>query len=138
MDLRFEQYRAKVGAGEISISQACAALGISRQTWYNRIKSGGVRKRGRPAKHPKAETAAPAQDWALAREIEKQEQEVWLRDLGMANISMVRQLDRIFPNLWCNLRFEHVDAAGYWYTFALRNDDRRQTWCVRHAEFPKT
>jgi hypothetical protein len=32
------------------------------------------------------------------------------------------------------LRFEHVDAAAYWFTFELVNDDRRQTWCVRHGD----
>ncbi len=33
-----------------------------------------------------------------------------------------------------NIRLEHVDAAGYWFSFELEQDSRRQTWCVRHNE----
>lgn len=33
-----------------------------------------------------------------------------------------------------NLRLEHVDAAGHWFSYELLNDDRRQTWCVRPWE----
>jgi hypothetical protein len=32
------------------------------------------------------------------------------------------------------LKFEHVDGAGYWFSFELEQDDTRQTWCVRHEE----
>ena len=33
-----------------------------------------------------------------------------------------------------NIRLEHVDAAGYWFSYELEQDDRRQTWCVRHSD----
>lgn len=33
-----------------------------------------------------------------------------------------------------SIRLEHVDAVGYWFSYELENDDRRQTWCVRHSE----
>jgi len=33
-----------------------------------------------------------------------------------------------------NIRLEHVDAAGYWFSYELEQDTRRQTWCVRHSD----
>lgn len=33
-----------------------------------------------------------------------------------------------------NIRLEHIDEAGYWFSYELAQDDRRQTWCVRHGE----
>lgn len=33
-----------------------------------------------------------------------------------------------------NIRWEHTDEAGYWFSFELEQDSRRQTWCVRHWE----
>jgi hypothetical protein len=44
------------------------------------------------------------------------------------------QLRGIFPNLLCALHFEHVDEGGYWFTFELINDGRRQTHAIRHYE----
>lgn len=37
------------------------------------------------------------------------------------------ELRKMFGNLPCNVRFEHKDDSGYWYTFELVNDSRRQT-----------
>ena len=45
-----------------------------------------------------------------------------------------KQLKAIFPNTITNLHFEHVDEGGYWFTFKLINDDRVQTYAVRHYE----
>ena len=33
-----------------------------------------------------------------------------------------------------NIRLEHTDEAGYWFSYELEQDSRRQTWCVRHWE----
>ncbi len=33
-----------------------------------------------------------------------------------------------------NVVLDHVDAAGYWFSYELIQDDRRQTWCVRHSD----
>ena len=32
------------------------------------------------------------------------------------------------------LVLDHIDNAGYWFTFELDNDNRRQTYCVRHTD----
>lgn len=49
-----------------------------------------------------------------------------------ADAELWKTLNEIFPNLACNARFEHVDAAAWWYTFELKNDARRQTIGIRH------
>ena len=33
-----------------------------------------------------------------------------------------------------NILFEHVDESGYWFSYELEQDKRRQTWAVRHWE----
>jgi hypothetical protein len=40
-----------------------------------------------------------------------------------------------FPNgIIQFLTLEHIDKAGYWFTFELINDSTRQTFCVRHTD----
>lgn len=63
-----------------------------------------------------------------------EQQREWMLRISDATEWMTGFLNKTFRGLWCNLRFEHVDAAAYWYTFELVNDSRRQTWCVRHSD----
>ena len=35
------EYREKVATGEITVAECCRELGISRSTWYNRVKEAG-------------------------------------------------------------------------------------------------
>lgn len=75
------------------------------------------------------------EDWRLKQTAkEKAEQLEWMAKQPEATHWIQNFLNKTFPNSWCNLTFEHVDAAAYWYTFELVNDDRRQTWCVRHSD----
>ena len=63
-----------------------------------------------------------------------EQQRKWMLRISDATEWITGFLNKTFRGLWCNLRFEHVDAAAYWYTFELVNDSRRQTWCVRHSD----
>lgn len=131
----FAEYVKLVEAKKMGVGEACVELGISRQTWYNRVKNGGVpRKPGRPRKEAVELEVAPVIDWDAVRDREEAEQREWLLHLADATEVMCKFLNKTFPRTWCNLKFEHVDAAAYWYTFELVNDDRRQTWCVRHSD----
>ena len=65
--------------------------------------------------------------------VDEQQQE-WMLRISDATEWITGFLNKTFPRTWCKLRFEHVDAAAYWFTFELVNDDRRQTWCVRHSD----
>lgn len=51
-----------------------------------------------------------------------------------ADLELWKMLNRTFPGLVCNVRFEHYDEGGWWYTFELVNDPRRQTWAVRGSD----
>lgn len=51
-----------------------------------------------------------------------------------ATVKMKAFLNKTYPNIWRNLQLEHVDASGFWYSFELVNDSRRQTWCIRPYE----
>lgn len=61
-------------------------------------------------------------------------QREWMLRISDATEWICEFLNRTFPGTWCKLRFEHVDAAAYWFTFELVHDDRRQTWSVRHSD----
>ena len=58
----------------------------------------------------------------------------WTDNLFLAQNEFTRHTKRVFPGMVCNARFEHVDAGGYWFTFELKNDSRRQTYCIRHSD----
>lgn len=58
----------------------------------------------------------------------------WNELLPAAYAVCRKQLNAVFPNAVTMLHFEHVDEGGYWFTFQLINDDRAQTYTVRHHE----
>ena len=55
-------------------------------------------------------------------------------EMAKASAALFRGLRRVYGDLIYNVTFEHVDASGYWFSFELENDHRRQTWRVRHSE----
>lgn len=63
-----------------------------------------------------------------------EQQREWMLRISDATEWITGFLNKTFPRIWCNLRFDHVDAAAYWFSFELVNDKRRQTWCVRHSD----
>lgn len=131
-----EKYIAAVAEKKMTVGEVCKELGISRQTWYNRLnnKDRVPKKIGRPRKEKVEPEVAPVIDWDAVKAREEAEQREWMLRISDATEWMTEFLNKTFPRLWCKLRFEHVDAAAYWYTFELVNDDRRQTWCVRHSD----
>lgn len=74
------------------------------------------------------------QNQKLSEELDRDRRREWELRIPEAAMVMCKFLERTFPGTWRNVRFEHVDAAGYWYTFELVNDSRRQTWSVRHSD----
>lgn len=69
----------------------------------------------------------------LIEERDKEKLERWEKNIPYAKKEFFRQINSLFSCV-CNVRFEHVDEAGYWFTFKLTNDGRRQTYCVYHKE----
>lgn len=74
------------------------------------------------------------QNTALIERLEAEKRATWQKNIPAAELMCLRQLSETFPYMVTNLRFEHVDEAGYWFTFELRNDARPQTYAVRHSD----
>jgi hypothetical protein len=47
---------------------------------------------------------------------------------------LLKVLKSAFGGTYCLIKFEHVDTAGFWFTFELVNDKTRQTYRVNHDE----
>lgn len=47
---------------------------------------------------------------------------------------LLKVLKQAFGGTYYNIKFEHVDGAGFWFTFELVNDKTRQTYRVNHDE----
>ena len=58
----------------------------------------------------------------------------WKSKLLDAHEAFWKYANSAFPNLVTKVSMEHIDAAGYWFTFELINDNRRQTYAVRHED----
>lgn len=74
------------------------------------------------------------QNRTLSDELERSRRLEWEKRIPEATAWMEEFLREKFPCTWCKLRFDHVDAAAYWFSFELVNDSRRQTWSVRHSD----
>lgn len=58
----------------------------------------------------------------------------WEKKIPEATTVMMAWLSKTYPGIATHIRFNHVDASGYWFEYQLVIDDRRQTWCVRHSD----
>ena len=70
----------------------------------------------------------------LTEKLEAEEKRQWEAKIPVAVGVALRKLNEVFPYMLTNLRCEHIDKAGYWFSFQLRNDERVQRHCVRHDE----
>jgi competence ComEA-like helix-hairpin-helix protein len=69
-----------------------------------------------------------------ARLEEEARQRRWMDKIARAFEVICEELRSRFGYGVRLLKFEHVDGAGYWFSFELEQDKTRQTWCVRHEE----
>lgn len=70
---------------------------------------------------------------AMQDKLDAEEKERWFKLKDRA-FEVCREMIP-FPNGTIQfLTLEHIDKAGYWFTFELINDSTRQTFCVRHTD----
>lgn len=43
-------------------------------------------------------------------------------------------MKEVYGNLVCKINYEHVDESGFWFTYELVHDSRRQTYVIRHED----
>lgn len=70
----------------------------------------------------------------LIAERDRKKQEMWEKKRQAAFDEFKKFTESQFPNLVVKVILEHIDDAGYWFTFELKNDSRRQTYAVRHSD----
>lgn len=77
------------------------------------------------------------QNQKLSEQLDIENQKKWKSLLPQAFEAFRKYTDNAFRNLVIKEKFEHVDKSGYWFSFELVNDNRRQTYAVRHSDLPK-
>lgn len=70
---------------------------------------------------------------ALQEKLDAEEQARWLEVRDKAYEAFYKQVPFSASEIW-NATLDHIDKAGYWFTFELRTDSRRQTYCIRHTD----
>lgn len=69
----------------------------------------------------------------LAKKLEEEERKRWLENKERAAIAFYNLIP--FPSSRVvNVALDHIDKAGFWFTFELDNDKCRQTFAVRHTD----
>lgn len=70
---------------------------------------------------------------ALQAKLDAEEHERWLRNRDAAFEVFYNKVPFLAREMW-NITLDHIDKSGYWFTFELRADSSRQTYCVRHTD----
>ena len=70
----------------------------------------------------------------LSEEIEAVKIREWEKKLPDAIVQLKTVLFGVFGPLVTLIRYEHVDASGYWFTFELSNNSTRQRYRINHNE----
>lgn len=69
----------------------------------------------------------------LQKKLDAEKRKHWLDNQDRA-FSMLYRRVPFLPREICNITLDHIDNAGYWFTFELINDATKQTYCVRHTD----
>ena len=70
----------------------------------------------------------------MREEIARKQQEEWDKLRPKAAEIFYKEMNKIFPEMVCKVSLEHIDSSGFWFTFELKNDSRRQTYAIRHTD----
>jgi predicted DNA-binding protein YlxM (UPF0122 family) len=124
-----------------SLSEIARENGVSRQrvhqvkTNIGKYKARTPKEKKPTKKELKAQLVAEAREKAkLQAEVDALKQKEWNEQLSLAFTKVKEVLSKAFGGTVHLLRFEHVDEAGYWFTFELTNSSTRQTYRVGHNE----
>lgn len=124
-----------------SLSEIAREQGVSRQRVHqikNKIGKFKVRApKARKLSKKELETQLRTEAIEKARmqaELDEFKQREWKEKLSLAYDKVKEVLHKAFGGTVILLRFEHVDASGYWFTFELINGRDRQTYRVGHDE----
>lgn len=74
------------------------------------------------------------QNEELREELEREKRKEWEALRPVAFEVFRKYTDRVFPYSVIKEKLERIDVVGYWFTFELTFDSRRQTYVVRHSD----
>ena len=69
----------------------------------------------------------------LNKLLEAEERKRWQEKTDQAFNMLYRKVPYL-PREMYNTTLDHIDKAGYWFSFELWNDGTRQTYCIRHTD----
>lgn len=70
----------------------------------------------------------------LKKQLEAEERRLW-QSRKYEAFEVFYNVVPFSKNELCMVALEHIDKAGYWFTFECITDSRKQTYCVRHTDF---
>ena len=70
----------------------------------------------------------------LRNELHREQRKTWESRKPEAHKAFFNTINSIFGTVK-NVNLDHIDEAGFWFSFELDNDDRRQTYVIRHTDF---
>ena len=70
---------------------------------------------------------------ALQEKLDAQERKQWDEKKDNAVAAFYKSVPFMAREMH-NVTLDHIDKAGYWFTFELITDNRKQTYCVRHTD----
>lgn len=69
-----------------------------------------------------------------APKLENQPEKVTTADIPAAVEAFYAHARPLYGETLFDVRFDHVDGSGFWFSYELTHDHRRQVYCVRHAD----
>lgn len=70
----------------------------------------------------------------LRNELQREQRKIWEAKKPEAHNEFFRAVNSLFGTIK-NANLDHIDEAGFWFSFELENDERRQTYVIRHTDF---
>ena len=75
-----------------------------------------------------------AEKKAMFDQMDAEKQKEWGKKIGAATRCFHKKMKEVYGNLVCKINHEHVDESGFWFTYELVHDSRRQTYVIRHED----
>ena len=73
------------------------------------------------------------ENYKLLQQIEEEERKKWIDNTSRA-VTVLFEMLPFAARRVVKVTLEHIDRSGYWFTFEIDNDNRRQTFAVRHSD----
>ena len=115
---------------QIADEYGCSKQHINRL--YHRQQQGKMKVPSKAELYAQVE-ALTRENLRLQEQLDAQERKQWLENKDSA-FAMFYRIVPFMPSEMCDVALDHIDKVGFWFTFELKNDNRKQTMCIRHTD----